>query len=80
MEKATVDLDDLMLSEFVVKDWHKFASEMSEKISDTGINTSTIPDETAYINKDGTLTICVDIPSYGVMKRTYPNGSWARKN
>lgn len=77
-----IDLDDVLLSCDVVKAWVAFAKPSVEALVKSGklVDTSSIPDERARINSDGTLTIFVTIPNCAEFSMVVPADQWAPRS
>jgi hypothetical protein len=79
-----IDLDNVMLSAEAAAAWHEMAGRMSLALSQLqalgrNIRPEEIPDEQGRIEKDGSLTIFVEIKNVLSISMPVPPDHWARK-
>jgi hypothetical protein len=79
-----IDLDEVMLSSAAGDAWQVLCNRLVvalEALRLVGriIDASSVPDEQARIEDDGTLTIHVDIPDLMEVSLTVPVGQWTKR-
>jgi hypothetical protein len=75
-----ISLDDVMISVEAGIAWLQFAERIALAISQLAPRkVSSIPDEQARLEDDGSLTVFVDVPDLIEISMSIPSGQWWSK-